>query len=539
VPSIAQPDGPPPRSAALSTGGLALYALIGAIALAPILYFDHPGLTDHANAVARLHILTSAPDDPVREVYEPAWGLIPNLAIDALGVALHPGLAPETTLKLVLVLSMLAVLVALPMLQTALLGRPNPLLLLAPLLLFNLAVAMGYLNYFAGLAIAMLGLWQWVRLQSSAGWMRAAFCNALSGVLFFCHIAALGFFGLVVASLEISRCWRSPGFSARALITCTGQLALCFAVPATLVALAEGPTGIPSLEWSAKPRALVAPIYVHHQLAFVLSSVAFALVVYALLRHRAVAFSSMMTLPLTALALAVVLLPSKIGLAVDVDARVMVGLVLLAVASARPLRWSPGHTRVLAIGVLAIVSLRSGLLFEQWHERARHVDALRAAFVHLQAGDSLLVAQIEDAALESCSDAVVETGNLLWHLASFAVVDRAAFVPLLFTGQGMQPIRARTDYAALDASVSTPIPLGLLEPSARAQGAEELRQLLHEKDVPDYFIGWPDHFDQLLVMHGGCAGEPPMGLGLEALAEGEAFTLYRIQRTQTAQRPRV
>jgi hypothetical protein len=87
--------------------------------LVPILLFDHPGLTDHSNALARLHILTSPPDSAVRAVYEPAWGVIPNLAIDAFGV---------------------------------------------PLVLFNLAVSMGYFNYLAGVAIALVGLLLWIRL---------------------------------------------------------------------------------------------------------------------------------------------------------------------------------------------------------------------------------------------------------------------------------------------------------------------------------------------------------------------------------------
>lgn len=538
MPPPAPLDGPPPDAAPLSAGWLAVYALIGAIALAPILYFDYPGLTDHANAVARLHILTSAADDPVRGVYEAAWGIIPNLAIDALGVALHPWLTPEATLKGVLAFSMLAVLVALPLLQTALRNGPNPLLLLAPLLLFNLAVAMGYLNYFAGVAIALLGLLPWMRLRTAAPWARAVFCNALGSVLFFCHVAALGFFGLVVSSLELSRCWRGPDRGARSLLACTARLTLCFAAPMALMALAEGPGQIPQLDWSAKARALVAPTYVHHQLAFTISSAALALIVYILLRRRAVALSPTMTWPLAALALAVVVLPSKLGLAVDVDARLMVALTLLTLASVRPRHWSSEHTRRLAIAVASIVALRSGLLFVQWQERAEQVEALRAAFAHVGPGDSLLVAQLEDAALKRCPDAVVETGNLLWHLASFAVVDRAAFVPLLFTGRGMQPVRAAPAYAALDASASTPIPLGLLGPSARTGGVDELRQLLREHDVPDYFIGWPEHFDHLLVMHGGCETTLPAGVRLELLADGEAFSLYRIRPTRTAQRQR-
>ena len=143
------------------------------------------------------------------------------------------------------------------------------------------------------------------------------------------------------------------------------------------------------------------------------------------------------------------------------------------------------------------------------------------------------MAQLEDSALERCSEAVVETKTLLWHLASFAVVDRAAFVPLLFTGQGIQPIRAHPDYAALDSPAWTPIPLGLLEPSARVDRSDGLSQLLHEHDFPDYFIGWPQRFDHLLIMHGGCAAEPPVGLGLEPLVDGEVFSLYRIPRART------
>ena len=168
------------------------------------------------------------------------------------------------------------------------------------------------------------------------------------------------------------------------------------------------------------------------------------------------------------------------------------------------------------------------------------MESIRAALAHVQAGESVLVAQPDNATLTNCPTAVVDAGNLMWHLASFAVMDRAAFVPLLFTGHGMQPVRARPSYAALDTSASTPVPIHLLEASARADRADAVREILRMHDLPDYFIGWPDRFDHVLLMHGGCAAEPSVDVPLDLLAEGEIFSLYRIRRAPMAGRaPRV
>jgi hypothetical protein len=366
--------------------------------------------------------------------------------------------------------------------------------------------------------------------------MRGVVCNAVGSLLFFCHIAALGLFGLVVSTLELFRVRSAGGWNSRVLIGWLVRMAACFAVPAVLVVLSQGPDEFPALSWSDKARSLVAPTYVHHRIAFALATAVFATSAYVLLRSRSIVLCSAMVPVLAVLAFAIVVMPSQIGFAIDVDARLVVGLVFLLLACARPVRWSPRHTRILAAGVLIAVSTRSVLLIDQWNERAAQIASIRAGLVHVQAGERILVAQPNEKTLRSCSTAVVGARNLIWHLASFAVMDRAAFVPLLFTGQGVQPIRARAGYAAIDTGPSSPVPIRLLETSARAEDMDAVRAAFHKHGIPEYFIDWPNQFDHLLVMHGGCSAELSLDVPLDLLAEGEIFSLYRIQPVRTADR---
>lgn len=508
---------------------LAVYLALGAISLTPILAFVHPPFPDHANHLARLYVLTSPPGSPLAGIYEPAWGLIPNVASDVLAVLLHPWLTPERVLQLVAVLGMGGVLLAVALLQRRLFGAVNPLLWLAALPIFNLATSMGYMNYFLGVAVALLGIELWLMAEERPVWIRVLLCNAIGVVLFFCHLSALALFGMIVSSYDLFRLRRIEGFEAAGLLRLAGTLTAALSLPLCLVVLAERPEHVPIISYAGKARVLMAPTYVTHGPAFLLAFFAFALLLYELSRSRLLSVAPAMRPVLALLGLASLLLPHRVYMAMDVDSRLVVGLVFLFIASTRIVNPTRSRVLVLALVLFAVVSARSLLIIDQWRAWSHEVAAFRADLEKIEPGAALLVGGWRTSSPElQCAEARPDPATAFWHLPSFAVVDRSAFVPLIFTARGMQPIRATAKYRPLDIGVSGPVPPDLLERAARPELAARLQRDLAEAHTPGYFVDWPRRFDYLVFLHHGCR-QPIVPEHLTELRDGSFYTLYRIR----------
>ncbi|MGH6691370.1 MAG: hypothetical protein ACREF4_11925, partial [Gammaproteobacteria bacterium] len=371
---------------------IAAYLVLCAISLAPILAFDYPPIVDHPNHLARLYVLQSPAGSALGRVYEPAWGLIPNVAIDVLGVVLHPWLSPEAILKLIAMLGMGGVLLAVALLQRRILGAVNPFLWLATLPIFNIATTMGYLNYFLGVAVALLGFLLWLVLEERSAWLKVIAFNAIGAILFFCHVSALAVFGVIVFSYDLSRLLRAGSTDPARLLAFAGKLVAVFALPCTLVLLAERPDHIASIDYGGKGRVLMAATYVANWPVFLVASAAFFLACYELLRSRLLSVAPALRVALVLLALATLLLPSHVSLAIDVDSRVLVALVFLLIASTRIVDPTPRRTAALALILLAVVSVRSLLIADQWRAWSGEVAAFRETIAAIEPGAALLVA---------------------------------------------------------------------------------------------------------------------------------------------------
>ncbi len=83
----------------------ALFFALVALAAAPVWLWPIPRGNDIVNHWARLTLYTLAPDDPLRALYRVHFGLIPNLGVDALYVALAPILSAQSTARLALALA--------------------------------------------------------------------------------------------------------------------------------------------------------------------------------------------------------------------------------------------------------------------------------------------------------------------------------------------------------------------------------------------------------------------------------------------------
>ncbi len=507
----------------------AIYAALGAIALAPLLVFEHPAFTDHPNHLARLHVLVADADSPIRAVYEPAWALIPNIALDAFAVAMHPWLTPEAALQAATVGALAGILLGVALLQRRLFGALDPLAWFAVIPVFNLATSMGYVNYLIGAAIALLALPLWLAWAGKPAWWRVLAFNAIGTALFFSHVAALGFFGLVIGAYELARAARREGLAVASIARLTLSLLATFALPLGLALLADRPHHVATFSYAAKARMALAPTWIVPAPAFLLGFVALALLLYEGVRSRQLHVARTWRAPLLLLLALTLALPSKLSLLADLDARVFVCVVFLAISVSRLA--APSRTRVtaLALALLAVVAARSLVVANHWRAWSEELDGFRAAIARVEPGAALLVAEWDSSSeARRCATARPEPPHLFWHVPSLAVVDRAAFTPLLFTGAGMQPVRPTAAYRALDTAASSPVPHGLLERAADPEMIEDVRRSLDPTAGPGYFLAWPETFDYLVFLHGGCP-EGNLRAPVTKLSEGGFYTLYRIK----------
>src|SRR5262249_48971441 len=152
---------------------------------------------------ARAFIITlEGRDALLQQFYAIEWAIIPNLAFDLIA----PPLARLTGIYAagkLFVLGYLALLATGPFaIHYALFRRHSLGPLVAMLFLYNRIALTGLLNFLFGLGLALWGAAAWIRLRQSPALLRGLVSLAFVIALFFCHMAALGIYGVVLLSVE-------------------------------------------------------------------------------------------------------------------------------------------------------------------------------------------------------------------------------------------------------------------------------------------------------------------------------------------------
>jgi hypothetical protein len=116
-------------------------------------------------------------------------------------------------------------------------------------------------------------------------------------------------------------------------------------------------------------------------------------------------------------------------------------------------------------------------------------------------------------------------------MAEFAIVDRGAFTPLMFTTKGQHVVYLKPPFdkwAAGNANQGSPPDISELDDLAAGQidGDKDIR------DVFPYLMHFPCHFDEVVLIHLGGARSPvPDSLRLRRA--GSFFTIYDVVKPDT------
>jgi hypothetical protein len=514
----------PSRPPAGDLSGLAVALAFIAVTVAvsiPVITHPLPPLSDYINHLATAHVVDAIANDPdLDRFYRIEWQPIPNLMMDLVVPVLHRFMDIYRAGQIFTISIFVVILSGTLALNRALNGRWSALPLIAAPLLYDGVLLVGVMNYLFGIGLALWGFAAWIALRERAWPWRFAVSTLFVLALFFCHLFALGLYGLELLAFETHRLWMRGGtpLAGRLLdFVATGVPFL----PALLL-LITGPTwdsaGVPAYwDMTGKIDGVMLAINIYYP------SVAYGLIALlalaaALAGRRGILHFHPVGWALMGLGTVVYLaLPRVLFAAHLADQRLPIALAFMLVACIRvdPLPRIRGRVRVGAraefVALLAVLlALRLGEVQIVWNDLARGpIEALRAVNA-IARGARVLVVHGDRASTGLISDLG------LVHIASLATIERSALVSTAFTVEGKHILQVRDEFRPfVDARDGTPPSLPYFLAAASGPG-------------PYYFSDWPQHFDYVFVLFTQPGAANPDPLRLAPVDEGRRFQLYRV-----------
>jgi hypothetical protein len=517
----------------------------------PVLLAPQLPLVDMPAHLARLEIIEQLLNGgPLAEVYAFAPGLVPNLLFDGIGWLLLQFVPVEPAGAIYLVLALAAQLFGTVLLHRSLHGRYSFWPLIAALLLYNLTFFYGYLSYLAGVGLTLLSLSLWVSLRDGPLLLRLALGSVAAVLLFLAHIVPLIVYAAAIAGYDLQR---AVGLRhrPRAALVALGAGALQFVLPAILFFRQTATAGLAGEAIAYRPEMKIASLIATPTSGIegLDTAVLVAMAAVALLAPFAfkIRFSAQFRAALACVLLAFVLMPWGIGPAVNLDVRMPLALMLIAIA-ATDVGMKPGRTVFAAslFGIVALVLLARTIgVGAQAASFADLLAQYRSAFQQLPA-DAVLFTGLDDRCPRAPADggggcvdphrergafALAATLRLLYpeiyrtrlemprHIAALATIERGVFVPQIFATRGLQPIAIRPSLQALRTLQGE-------NPMVIATDAE--MQALSARLLEEAENALPGRPVFLLQQRIEGALDPAPAPGASVVARGPQFTLYRL-----------
>ena len=417
-----------------------VFLILFALAAAPVLLCDMLPLFDYPNHLARMHILARLSESPVLQgYYAIVWRPLPNLAMDAL-VPVLARLMPLTSAAKAFILATFLLLAGgTAVLHRTIFGRWSLWPCLAFLLLYSRTLLWGFLNYLFGLGLALLAFAAWIALARRPALSRILFGTAAALALFFAHLLAFGLFAVMIGGYELGLAWRGRADPAPAVARlASAVLPLLPALALLFLATPGSASGAVSFGNPLRKLDLLFSVFDNYHRPFDIACFAAVLLVGALAFWRGWAkLDASMALPVAAVALTYLAMPSRIGTAAGADHRIPLLLGLLLIAGSRWTAPSRPLGAIFAAAAALLFAVRMGLVTLSWQASDRAYAELLPAIDELPEGSRLAVAYP--------SEAINSEATPLAHFPLLAVVRRDAFVPTLFAFPTQQPVALRPE----------------------------------------------------------------------------------------------
>lgn len=434
-----------PRRAALPVWGA--YTLLMLLAAVPLFSTVLPPLFDYPNHLARMHVLSEGGN----QFYAVHWEPLPNLAQDLIVPPLARLMPLDIASKLFLVAIFGLITGGAIWVNRVATGVWRLWPLLAFLLLYNRMFLWGFLNYLFGIGVALAGTALWLALERERSWLRILASSVVALVCYLSHVAAFGFYALVIIGIELSPAWdelrarRWPALARRKAIA-----GAQFAIPAVLFFAFWHPAAAGSTSYAAfwRKADLLFSVFDNYDRAFdIVCFTLFLGLIGWLAATRRLRLAPRLAGAAGLVFAVYLLLPSQIYGGSGADHRLPVAMFLLVIASSAAK--FPNRRTAAAIGVVAAVLLVTRMTaIEYVWLRADRIYSIDLAGIDMLPRRAKLAVAYPASAVNFAPVPEV-------HLAVLAVARREAFVPTIFANKEQQPIALKPPYDVL-ADAATP-----------------------------------------------------------------------------------
>ncbi|HVZ50624.1 MAG TPA: hypothetical protein VG986_01565 [Pseudolabrys sp.] len=506
------------RAAIFTPGQIAVLAgLMLVVASIPIWTNPLPPLSDYVNHLARMKVISAIGNDPnLARFYEIDWQVVPNLMMDLI----VPVLARVVTIYhagQIFLFMMFALIVSGTLaFHRALFGRWSVFPLLALPLLYNHVFLVGLTNFLFGIGLALWALAAWVYLRDRYWLARFAVSQVFVLLLFFCHLSALGVYGVGLLAFESYRLWerRNEPWPGRLVAFVATGFPFLPALP--LLFLSPTMRLVADNYWErlGKIDGLIYAIEVYSDFsAFALLAIVIAGAVWAA-RRNLLRLHPLFWVMLAVCGAVYMAMPRVAFDTYMADQRLPIAFAFMLIACADlDLRHRIVRHGFLALLVTTLL-VRVIEVDVSWAGLSTSTSEFRASVKRIKPGARVLVAYAKG----DGGDDVAEYG--LVHAACLAIIERSALVTTVFSVKGKQVLHVRPDYRSIvDTEDGTPPTVSRLLVAADKPSL----------DGPKYWDLWPQHYDYVYVLFTESDADNPDPAHLTLLQDGTNFQLYRVK----------
>jgi hypothetical protein len=535
----------------------ALFLLFAAVTSVPILLHPLPPLADYINHLSRMHVIAAIGGDPdLARFYEVDWQVIPNLMMDMVLPLMVRVMSIYEAGQAYTIASFLLIMTGTFALNRQLHGRWSVLPLVAFPLLYNYVFLVGTMNYVFGIGLSLWALVAWIAVRQRSLVVRLSVSTLFVVGLFFCHLYALGIYGVGLLAYESYRLWLACTGRSAARVSGVRPLAslalefiatgmpFLFVLPPLMMSPTWGLRGSFSWEWPGKIDGLIFAIDVYSDgVATALAAVVAAVAVFAIWQ-RALRFHAFGLVLLIVGGIVYMAMPRIIFDTYMADQRLPISLVFMVIGCAQLdlsrliSRFPLARQVVLAVLVL-LLGARVLEVETTWTELSPITTSFRQSVNLLDRGAKVMVAYADP-------DGGDDVRNLgLVHAACIAIIERSALVTTVFSVVGKQILHVRPDYRArVDIQDGTPPTINTLVEAANYAAsyasngpvADTTDSAVETSDgkSDEYWGRWPTDYDYVYVLFTTPDYVNPDPARLTRVFRGDKFVLYRIEHAQVA-----
>jgi hypothetical protein len=457
--------------------------------------------------------------------YQIEWQVIPNLMMDLIVPILERVMNVYLAGQVYTIISFVLILSGTLALNRQLYRHWSVLPLIAFPLLYNNVFLVGTMNYLFGIGLALWALTTWVALRERALALRLAVSTLFVLALFFCHLFAVGVYGLGLLAFELQRLLSMR----RQASSVDGAVER--RIPAWIDFVASGIPFLPvvplllmsptwTLRWdftwelNGKLNGLLFVIEVYSRPATFFLATIVAIAALFAVRYRALQFHPFGWVLLAVGGVTYLALPRVLFDTYMADQRLPIALAFMIIACAHLDLRDEFVRRGFATVLVLLLAVRAFEVQGVWRELSRGTTSFRESVRHIERGSKILVAYADPDNGDNARD--------LWltHAACLAIIERSALVTTAFTVLGKQVMHVRRDYRdRVDTEDGTP-------PS--------IRQLLSHTepmdwdDDPPYWSRWTTDYDYLYILFTDRGYANPDPTRLTPVFAGNRFVLYQI-----------